>query len=224
MSVQKKLCSACKVTKPLTEFYANCHSKDGHLTRCKICHSKILAALREERRLNYVPPNPEATKRCPKCKTNKLTKDFGVDRTKRDGLHGWCLDCARIYQKDWVDKNGGQAYQSKKNREWYEKNSELAKQKSMARHRVLRLKALEMYSDDGNPRCKCCGEKELKFLAIDHINGGGKQHLKEIRASNIYTWAKLNNYPPGFQVLCHNCNLAKGFYGRCPHQDQKSSL
>lgn len=31
-------------------------------------------------------------------------------------------------------------------------------------------------------------------------------------------WQRKNNYPKGFQVLCHNCNLAKGFYGKCPHQ------
>ena len=34
-------------------------------------------------------------------------------------------------------------------------------------------------------------------------------------ARNGYPWEK---YPPGYQVLCHNCNLAKGFYGSCPHQ------
>ena len=31
-------------------------------------------------------------------------------------------------------------------------------------------------------------------------------------------WLKRNDYPPGFQVLCHNCNWAKHALGRCPHQ------
>jgi hypothetical protein len=22
----------------------------------------------------------------------------------------------------------------------------------------------------------------------------------------------------GYRVLCHNCNLARGFYGYCPHE------
>ncbi len=37
--------------------------------------------------------------------------------------------------------------------------------------------------------------------------------------SVLYSWLKKQGYPPGFQVLCHNCNLAKGYYGACPHQN-----
>lgn len=25
-------------------------------------------------------------------------------------------------------------------------------------------------------------------------------------------------WPPGYQVLCHNCNVAKRILGTCPHQ------
>lgn len=76
------------------------------------------------------------------------------------------------------------------------------------------------------PFCNCCGEKELKFLSIDHINGGGNQHRKKLgykdgKGGNIYHWLNRNNFPEGFQVLCHNCNMAKGFYGMCPHRVDK---
>lgn len=30
-------------------------------------------------------------------------------------------------------------------------------------------------------------------------------------------WCRRNGYPKGFRVLCHNCNMAIGFYGYCPH-------
>ena len=36
--------------------------------------------------------------------------------------------------------------------------------------------------------------------------------------SAIYRWLIKHKFPPGIQVLCHNCNLAKGYYGACPHQ------
>jgi hypothetical protein len=65
--------------------------------------------------------------------------------------------------------------------------------------------------------CVCCGETEPKFLAIDHVKGGGAKHRRAIGSSNIYPWLIKNKYPKGFQVLCHNCNMAKGFYGKCPH-------
>lgn len=69
-------------------------------------------------------------------------------------------------------------------------------------------------------KCACCGEAENKFLSIDHVKGGGTKHRKEIGkyGSGFYAWIIKNNFPDGFQVLCHNCNLAKGYYGICPHK------
>lgn len=55
------------------------------------------------------------------------------------------------------------------------------------------------------------------FLCIDHIDGGGNKHRAEIKG-DFYRWLIDNNFPPGFQTLCHNCNMAKGLYGRCPHE------
>jgi len=69
--------------------------------------------------------------------------------------------------------------------------------------------------------CACCGENMIEFLAIDHINGGGKQHRKEINnpgGKNFYVWLRVRNWPSGYRVLCHNCNQAIGAYGVCPHK------
>lgn len=65
--------------------------------------------------------------------------------------------------------------------------------------------------------CVCCGETELAFLTIDHINGYGTQHRKKIGTS-IYKWLVQNNFPEGFQTLCWNCNWGKRLLGACPHQ------
>lgn len=72
-------------------------------------------------------------------------------------------------------------------------------------------------------RCACCGEAELAFLTVDHVNGGGRRHRMAISKSknpagnDFYRWLKNNDFPPGFRVLCFNCNCAIGFYGVCPH-------
>jgi len=61
--------------------------------------------------------------------------------------------------------------------------------------------------------CQSCGEARLEFLCIDHINNEGVQHRKTFNnngcGEHLYRWLKKNNYPEGFQVLCHNCNLYK---------------
>lgn len=80
----------------------------------------------------------------------------------------------------------------------------------------MKYAALVAYSSK-HPECACCGLDQWQFLTIDHVNGGGNQHRKSMGVTSIFRWLKANNYPPGFQVLCHNCNLAKYIYGQCPH-------
>lgn len=81
----------------------------------------------------------------------------------------------------------------------------------------VRTACIAQYSNNKN-ECACCQETTFEFLTIDHINNDGAQHRKSINHSNIYVWLRKNNYPSGFQVLCMNCNFAKGKYGMCPHQ------
>lgn len=54
--------------------------------------------------------------------------------------------------------------------------------------------------------CECCGETEPDILTVDHINGDGAEHRKIVPAQRIYAWLIANEFPPGFRVLCFNCN------------------
>lgn len=68
-------------------------------------------------------------------------------------------------------------------------------------------------------KCACCDEDEYEFLAIDHIDGGGNEHRKEInRGGKFHRWLEARGYPEGYRILCHNCNQAIGTYGYCPHE------
>lgn len=81
----------------------------------------------------------------------------------------------------------------------------------------LRVEVLSYYSK-GIPTCACCGERTIQFLSIDHVEGNGNAHIRSLKnPSRIMQWLKKNNYPQGFRILCHNCNLSIGFYGSCPH-------
>jgi hypothetical protein len=75
---------------------------------------------------------------------------------------------------------------------------------------------LACYAHYGN-MCACCGEANTEFLAFDHINGGGYQHRKS-GVCKLSSWLVRNNFPEGFRVLCHNCNMSRGLYGYCPHE------
>jgi len=39
------------------------------------------------------------------------------------------------------------------------------------------------------------------------------------KAAPLNQWLVTNNFPKGFQILCWNCNFAKGMLGKCPHQN-----
>lgn len=75
----------------------------------------------------------------------------------------------------------------------------------------------------GKCACSGCHEIRQEFLAVDHVNGGGNKHRKEIgmtNANSFCRWLIKNDFPAGFRVLCHNCNCARGYYGYCPHEKE----
>lgn len=108
--------------------------------------------------------------------------------------------------------------------DYYNTHKEERKEYRKSRSRYYRSIVLEHY---GN-KCECCGESNYEFLAIDHINGGGNKHRKQISGgksasgNEICVWLVRNKFPEGFRILCHNCNQSIGFYGYCPHQEDKA--
>lgn len=129
-------------------------------------------------------------------------------------------DKIREAQKKWRLKNKDKYREQMRvfSKKWRAENPDKVKANRYATRDKLRTDVLEAY---GN-KCICCGENTRQFLAIDHINNNGASHKRSLglkSAQAFYTWLRINNYPKeNFQILCHNCNMAKGFYGKCPHK------
>jgi hypothetical protein len=98
------------------------------------------------------------------------------------------------------------------------------REKMIAEAKQYRRLIKQCVMDHYGKICKCCGEDNIAFLNIDHIDGNGNTHRKEIGKSSgigFYTWLKKNNFPEGFQTLCFNCNIARYKNGGiCPHQQE----
>jgi len=106
-----------------------------------------------------------------------------------------------------------------KDKRYYLNNKEMCQKKNVPLVRKWRKKLGDEVIKHYGGKCICCGEAIREFLSIDHINGGrGKKKEPNLSGWMFYYWLKRNNYPKGFQVMCYNCNLAKGFYGKCPHK------
>jgi hypothetical protein len=131
------------------------------------------------------------------------------------------LAARRAYERARYAKNpGARAARLTTNYAWVKANREQRNAIQRSYTRKLKRAVLDHYGGV----CACCGEDEIAFLAIDHINGGGNQ-LRSNGSQNprggadLYGWLRRNNYPGGYQVLCHNCNFGKHVNGGiCPHQ------
>lgn len=133
---------------------------------------------------------------CVDCQQEKTLSDYYKQSDQLDGLKHSCKTCSNIKTTEW---------RLAKRQQWNAKNK--------AYRDRIRATVLEHYQN----MCACCADTHVEFLGIDHIEGGGNKHRKSLRGTNFYKWLIEHKFPPGFQVLCHSCNMAKAFYGECPH-------
>ena len=84
-----------------------------------------------------------------------------------------------------------------------------------------RVQCLQAYSP-GKLACACCEEDTLEFLTLDHVKDrkrdGGVRVGGDRSGQTLISWLIRMNFPPGFQVLCYNCNCSRSKYDRCPHE------
>jgi hypothetical protein len=164
------------------------------------------------------------TKFCPACETNKLTSEFYTVKTRKDGFSHKCKEClykisqtpsALKAKKEYAERNKLKI--KKWQAKWRKDNLDYKRKRDRQYKLNLKIDIINHYGG----KCACCGETEIDFLAIDHTNGDGCKHRREIGigGTNTYCWLKRNNFPEGFRVLCHNCNW--GIHvnnGICPHK------
>lgn len=93
--------------------------------------------------------------------------------------------------------------------------------KSKVYRESIKLEALVAY---GGSACICCGESNIQFLTLDHVNNDGYHARRKSDGGQIpwaYSSLKARGYPtePPLQVLCYNCNNGKRVNkGVCPHK------
>ena len=141
--------------------------------------------------------------RCSKCReqASLASKKFAQARLEK----GLCVRCAEP-----SDRPGKRFCSSctTKSREY---------SKSRAKPDLKRA-VMEAY---GGAECACCGEAEMAFLTLDHINGDGKEDRKKLGLGvAFYANLKKGGFPrkDELQVLCFNCNCGRSVNGGvCPH-------
>ena len=170
----------------------------------------------------------------------------------KDGLSSWCKPCQRAWQQAWDKEHAekrrahGKAYYQRNrakllaaNREYRKRKPEIVRKaqrrweeahpeyRNEFAGKIRERNRLEAFAAYGGFRCACCGETEPMFLTLDHINNDGAEHRRLVGGkggSSFFAWLRQKKFPPGFQVLCRNCNWGKHANGGvCPHQKSEGS-
>lgn len=165
--------------------------------RCKTCREKNAAGVKAAatariesgycRTAHADGPRPvkDGCTMCQECIDRlSATSSEHYERRKAEGT---CYYCSRPPMKDHVLCE-----------HHVEKYAEYRSQ--------LKLDAFNAY---GGPKCALCPEDDPAILEIDHIDGGGNAHRREIKVTSgtpFYQWLRNNNYPKGYRVLCPTCN------------------
>lgn len=96
-------------------------------------------------------------------------------------------------------------------------NREKHNARTRASHQKARRDVFAHYGE----ACACCGEAHSEFLTIDHVDGGGRSHRKQIGRNGgmwFYGWLRRQGYPAGYRTLCFNCNAVTRPGKPCPHE------
>lgn len=172
---------------------------------------------------------------CSSCDQPRLLSDFYSHHQTRDGKNSRCIPCCKLASKlshkagkGTYHRKAGQTRRygihaesvKKRAADWAKRNPDRRKlitKKSQAK-RKTKIKKL-VFDFYGGAACRCCGEDNEIFLTMDHMNNDGARHRREIKEKNLAEWLYKNKFPPGFQVLCRNCNWGKyANKGVCPHK------
>lgn len=160
------------------------------------------------------------TKTCNVCNESKPLSEFYFVKSRNRHMNycGRChLDKLKEYRQNSPEyqeyhKDYQQTKKYKKMLSTY-KRSEHGKEKHRLQQQkyrdTLKMDVLGHYSGQ-TMKCARCPYSDVRALTIDHMNGDGANHRKQLKnPSKMYQWLRSNGYPDGFQVLCMNCQFIK---------------
>lgn len=153
------------------------------------------------------------------CARKLPLDEFHRRTAAADGRQYQCKRCLKVAKADWRARNleRVRTTDAAKMRDYREQNRESVNAKARAARAQLREEVLAHY---GNA-CACCEERRTEFLTIDHVDGDGAAHRRQIGQSATYAWLRRQGFPDGFRVLCANCNWSRGLFGYCPHERER---
>jgi len=218
-----KKCNKCGRSLRLTQFHKKDASNDGRAPTCIKCSLKYVHTRAHIKHVQYVADKNRLRgtilqyygDKCVVC--GEKHPDFlAIDHTTSNGgeqrrKHN--MRGLRLYR--WIVKNS-----FPKDLRLLCHNCNIKMHFSAHRrseyHALMKANVMYHYGDG---KCVCCGADDMDVLSVDHIHGNGAADRKKCGGggSHFYRLLIKRHYPPGYQVMCFNCNFSKHIRGTCCH-------
>jgi hypothetical protein len=123
------------------------------------------------------------------------------------------------YRRKYCEKNRDKINVQKRAAYWKDPAKARRQMRDWHKNRAdeLRQQIIDAYGG----KCTCCGESELVFLTIEHLNGDGRKHRGNRNRYMVYKDIVEEGFPDKYTILCMNCNFARRWGRTCPHQLKK---
>ncbi len=182
LNITTKVCTQCRIEKPVYEFHKKSASKDGYRNVCKQCRA-------ENEGHNYVKPAPPGFQWCRKCDTlYPAIREHFYWNTTYGKLYYSCKSCHYLRTRDWQSRN--HEYWNAINHNW------------MIMH-PDKMKASQKKWQDNNPesfaRKKAKGRITSRIWVINHPEqakatakkGKAKRRALELGSPDSHTAADI---------------------------------
>lgn len=133
-------------------------------------------------------------KRCPRCKQNKNSNEFGKNRAKKDGLQGICKLCKRLRDKRHYDEN----------KSWYNQRNEKAHIELLRWYREAKL----------SPCADCKQSYHFTAMEWDHLPEFEKVESISLMVRRGCSKSKILNEIAKCELVCANCHRVRT-WNRC---------
>ena len=194
MSQLTKICSKCRIEKPLQDFHKDITAVLGHKPSCKECtkkysadyairkseelktrHKRVAEKKKEINRLKIEKAKKERdeywnnlkTRKCARCGVEKDISNFPSRGDRPDRYRATCRECLQKQQREYNQKywEKNKSILIEKNKQWREENTNRVKE-SLSEYRKNNL---EYFREYGSKYRKERKEKDLSFKMLCNI-------------------------------------------------------